>query len=85
METATGSIVVFWLINILYAAIIVFVGRIVVKWLVKMSRKLMVRANLDPILINFFSTIANAILLLFVLIVQYLNFRYWYGYWCYNT
>ncbi|WP_289282666.1 mechanosensitive ion channel family protein, partial [Methylophaga sp. UBA5088] len=68
METATGSIVVFWLINILYAAIIVFVGRIVVKWLVKMSRKLMVRANLDPILINFFSTIANAILLLFVLI-----------------
>lgn len=68
METATGSIVAFWLINILYAAIIVFVGRIVVKWLVKMSRKLMVRANLDPILINFFSTIANAILLLFVLI-----------------
>lgn len=68
METGTGSIVVFWLINILYAAIIVFVGRIVVKWLVKMSRKLMVRANLDPILINFFSTIANAILLLFVLI-----------------
>ncbi|HEC75573.1 MAG TPA: mechanosensitive ion channel [Methylophaga aminisulfidivorans] len=68
METATGSIVAYWLMNILYAALIVFVGRIVVKWLIKLARKLMVRANIDPILINFFSMIANAILLLFVLI-----------------
>lgn len=67
MET-TGSIVGFWLLNILYAALIVFVGRIVVKWIIKLVRKLMVRANLDPILINFLSVIANAVLMLFVLI-----------------
>ncbi len=67
MET-TGSLVGFWLMNILYAALIVLVGRVVVKWLVKLSRKLMVRANLDPMLINFLSVIANAVLMLFVLI-----------------
>lgn len=65
---ATGSIVGFWLINIFFAALIVFVGRVVVKWLVKLSRKLMVRADIDPILINFLSVIVNAVLLLFVLI-----------------
>jgi small conductance mechanosensitive channel len=67
MET-TGSIVGFWLMNILYAGLIVFVGRIAVKWIIKLSRKLMVRANLDPILINFLSVIANAVLMLFILI-----------------
>jgi small conductance mechanosensitive channel len=68
METATGSVVGSWLINILFAAIIVFVGRAVVRWLVKLIRKLMVRADIDPILINFASVIANAVLMLFVLI-----------------
>lgn len=68
METVTGSVVGFWLMNILYAALIVIVGRVVVKWLVKLSRKLMVRANLDPMLVNFLSVIANAVLMLFVLI-----------------
>jgi small conductance mechanosensitive channel len=68
METAAGSVVGFWLMNILYAALIVFVGRVVVKWLVKLSRKLMVRNNMDAMLINFLSVIANAVLMLFVLI-----------------
>ena len=68
MEAASDSVVVFWLMNILYAGLIIFVGRIVVKWLVKLSRKLMVRANMDPILVNFLSVIANAALMLFVLI-----------------
>lgn len=68
METVTDSLVGFWLMNIVYAALIVFVGRIVVKWLVKLSRKLMVRANMDPMLVNFLSVIANAVLMLFVLI-----------------
>lgn len=68
METVTDSVVGYWLMNILYAALIVLVGRVVVKWLVKLSRKLMVRANLDPMLVNFLSVIANAVLMLFVLI-----------------
>lgn len=62
------GVIATWLINILLALVIVFVGRVVVRWLVKLSRKLMVRANLDPILINFSSSIINAVLMLFVLI-----------------
>ncbi len=62
------SVVGNWLLNILMAAVIVFVGRIVVQWLVKLSRKLMVRSDIDPILINFISTIANVLLLVFVII-----------------
>lgn len=67
MEADTGLIGQ-WLMNILIAAAIVFVGRIIVKWLVKLIRKLMVRADIDPILVNFSSAIANAVLMLFVLI-----------------
>ncbi|OUR73847.1 mechanosensitive ion channel protein MscS [Methylophaga sp. 41_12_T18] len=68
MEVGTGGVVGYWLINILLAIAIVIVGRIVVKWIVKLIRKLMVRAELDPILVNFASSIANAVLLLFVFI-----------------
>lgn len=64
----TESVVGNWLLNILMAAVIVFVGRMVVQWLVKLSRKLMVRANIDPILTNFISTIAKVLLLVFVII-----------------
>lgn len=67
MEADTGLIGQ-WLLSLAIAAAIVFVGRIVVKWLVKLIRKLMVRADLDPILVNFSSAIANAVLMLFVLI-----------------
>ncbi|AFJ03272.1 Potassium efflux system KefA protein / Small-conductance mechanosensitive channel [Methylophaga frappieri] len=64
----TGSLIGDLFLNILLAIVIVLVGRVVVRWLIKIARKLMVRANIDPILINFTSTIANVILLLFVLI-----------------
>jgi len=68
MEVGAGGMVSYWLINILFAIAIVIVGRIVVKWIVKLIRKLMVRSELDPILVNFASSIANAVLLLFVFI-----------------
>ena len=68
METGTGSVIGDILLNIFFAAVIVIVGRTVVSWLVKLSRKVMVRANMDPILINFSSSIINVLLLLFVLI-----------------
>lgn len=68
MSSGTGSVMGDILLNILFAAIIVIVGRTVVRWLVKLSRKIMVRANMDPILINFSSSIINILLLLFVLI-----------------
>lgn len=69
MEVAgSGSVVMTWLINIFFAIVIVVVGRIVVKWAVKLARKVMIRAELDPILVNFLSSIASAVLLLFVFI-----------------
>lgn len=68
MNSGTGSVMGDILLNILFAAIIVIVGRAVVRWLVKLSRKIMVRANMDPILINFSSSIINILLLLLVLI-----------------
>lgn len=68
MEAVTQSPVGLFLINIVTAAIIVIVGRVVVKWLIKLLRKMMVRADLDPILVNFASSITTGILLLIVLI-----------------
>jgi small conductance mechanosensitive channel len=68
METGTGSVIGDILLNIFFAAVIVIVGRTLVSWLVKLSRKVMVRANMDPILINFCSSIISVLLLLFVLI-----------------
>lgn len=68
MEATTGSLIMSWVLNIVFAAVIVFVGRIVVKWIIKLVRKLLVRADMDPILINFASSIANAALMLFVFI-----------------
>ncbi|MBE0438786.1 MAG: mechanosensitive ion channel [Gammaproteobacteria bacterium] len=68
MEAAGSGVVMTWLINIFFAIVIVVVGRIVVKWAVKLARKVMIRAEIDPILVNFLSSIANAVLLLFVFI-----------------
>lgn len=68
MEPVSGSVVSHWLLNIVYAAIILVVGRIAVKWIIKLIRKLLVRSNVDPLLINFASSIINAVLLLFVFI-----------------
>lgn len=68
MDIGSGNEVMQWLINIAFAIVIVILGRMVVKWIVKIIRKLMVRSDLDPILVNFASSIANAVLLLFVFI-----------------
>lgn len=68
MDAGTGGVIGQLLLNIAIAIIIVAVGRVVVKWLVKLIRKVMVRADIDPILVNFSSTIAKAVLMIFVLI-----------------
>lgn len=56
------------IVNIIFAIAIVVIGRMATKWLVKLLRKLMVRSDLDPILVNFAGSIANAVLLLLVFI-----------------
>jgi small conductance mechanosensitive channel len=57
-----------WIVNIIFAIAIVVIGRMAAKWIVKQLRKMMVRSDLDPILVNFAGSIANAVLLLLVFI-----------------
>ena len=56
------------LVNVAIAIAIIFVGRIVVKWVVKLLGKMMAKSDLDEILINFVSSIAKAVLLLLIFI-----------------
>lgn len=59
-----------WGINIVMALAIFIVGKMIVKMLVKLSRKLMEKASVDSILINFIASIINTVLLLFVVIAS---------------
>ena len=55
-------------IKIFFAIVIFFVGRIVVKAIVGLLKKLLTKAKMDLILINFVSSIVSTILLLFVVV-----------------
>lgn len=57
-----------WSINIVMAFAIFIIGKLVVKMVVKFAKKLMTKAKVDAILVNFIASIINAILLLFVVI-----------------
>ena len=57
-----------WGINIVTALLIFIVGKIVVKILVGLIGKLLRRTNLDNILVEFIQAIANALLLIVVII-----------------
>jgi small conductance mechanosensitive channel len=61
-----------WLVNVAVAIAIILVGRIAVRWAIKMLGKMMARSEVDQILINFVSSIAKAVLLL-LLIIAALN------------
>jgi len=63
-----NTYVIPWGINISMAIIIFVVGKLVVKLVVSIIRKLLVRSKIDNILVNFISSIASAVLLLFVVI-----------------
>lgn len=57
-----------WIINITLALVIFFVGRIVAKFIVKLLSRLLKRAKMDKTLVGFISSIANALLLLIIII-----------------
>ena len=57
-----------WGINISMALVIFILGRIVVKIIVSIIRKVMVRSKMDAILIEFILSIVSTVLLLFVVI-----------------
>jgi len=57
-----------WGINIVMAIAIFLVGKFVVRMLVRLAKKIMQKAGVDNILINFVASIISTILLLFVVI-----------------
>ncbi len=57
-----------WSINIVMALAIFIIGKFIVKIVVKFAKKLMIRAHVDNILVNFIASIISTILLLFVVI-----------------
>jgi small conductance mechanosensitive channel len=57
-----------WGINIVLALAIFIIGKMVVKILVNVAKKVMAKAKVDTILVNFIASIINSILLLFVVI-----------------
>ncbi len=57
-----------WGINIIMALAIFIIGKFIVSLLVKVAKKLMVKAKVDNILVNFIGSIINTVLLLFVVI-----------------
>ena len=59
-----------WGINIVMALAIFIIGRIVVRMLCSLLGKVLTRSKVDDILIEFVQSIANAILLLFVIVAS---------------
>jgi small conductance mechanosensitive channel len=57
-----------WGINIVMALAIFIVGKFVVNVLVKLAKKLMTKAHVDNLLVNFIASIIKTVLLLFVII-----------------
>jgi small conductance mechanosensitive channel len=57
-----------WSINIIMALAIFFIGRFIAKMLVKVLRAVLTKSKMDEMLIDFVASIANAILVLFVII-----------------
>ena len=68
LQHLTEAYVLPWGINIVLAAAIFVIGKFFVNLLVKFAKKVMLRANVDNILVNFIASIVHAILLLFVVI-----------------
>ncbi len=69
METIlSNDIISIWGMNILTALLIIVVGRIAIKWVMRLLGGVMRRSGIDSILINFISSVVNAVLLLFIFI-----------------
>ena len=68
MESFSQEYVLPWVINIALAVAIFIVGRLIVKLLMKVVGRLLRRSKMDEMLVNFVSTIINALLMLFVII-----------------
>jgi len=68
MQEMLNTYVIPWGINIIFALLIFIIGRLVIKVVVSVIRRLLNKAKMDEILINFVCSILSTALLLFVII-----------------
>lgn len=59
-----------WVVDIALALVIFFVGRWVVKQVTKLLERVLRKAKVEDMLVNFISSIANVVLLLFVIVAS---------------
>ena len=57
-----------WIVNIALAIAIFIVGKIVIKMIIGLLRKVLTRSQMDTMLVNFILSIGNAVLLLVVIV-----------------
>ena len=70
IEQLIETYVLPWGINIVMAIVIFMVGKFIAKVLVNIAKKIMTKAKVDSILVNFIGSIISTILLLFVVIAS---------------
>jgi small conductance mechanosensitive channel len=70
LEKIMDVYVIPWSINIALAIVIFVVGRLIAKGLVKVLERLLIRAKIDNMLVEFIGSISSAVLLLFVIIAS---------------
>ncbi len=68
LEQLTNSYLIPWGINITFALVIFIVGKMVAKGIVSVTKKMLGKAKMDEILINFVSSILSTVLLLFIIV-----------------
>ncbi|TQV75371.1 mechanosensitive ion channel [Aliikangiella marina] len=68
LEKIIDTYVIPYGLNLIFAIVIFLVGKMVVKGIVSLTKKLLNKANLDGVLVSFVSAIINSILMLFVII-----------------
>jgi len=68
IQTLINDYALPWGINIVMALAVFIIGRWIVHMLVGVIARLMQKAGVDPILVGFVTSIANAVLLLFIII-----------------
>jgi small conductance mechanosensitive channel len=68
VQQLTETYVLPWSINIVMAIAIFVIGKFIAGILVKIAKKLMIKASVDGILVNFIGSIIKTVLLLFVVV-----------------
>jgi small conductance mechanosensitive channel len=70
MENFFDAYIFPWIVDIVIALAIFFVGRWVIKQLIKVLERVLRKSSVDDMLVNFIGSIANVVLLLFVIVAS---------------